>query len=143
MRFTPRAQEYNRIVEILESSEYDNAKDMAKALIKEMVEILAMRDTYAGVHVWQDGKKGVNYGPFYSEGDAEKFVQYLGGIGGKLGLVKLYSPGAMQANYEGKKGWTPWCLDPGCGHAPFTHSMAGPARGKCHLPTCPCEKYKK
>jgi hypothetical protein len=143
VRFTPRKQEYDAIVEILESPDFDSPQAMAKALLKEMVEILSMRDTFAGVHVWKDGTKGVNWGPFYSEADAEGYLKHLGGVGGRLGLVKLYSPGALKANDIGKKGWSPWCLDPDCGHAPFMHSMAGPARGECHLATCTCRKYKK
>jgi hypothetical protein len=143
MRYTPRAQEYNRIVEILESSDYADAKAMAKALLKEMVDILSMRDTFAGTHVWSDGRKGCNYGPFYSEGDAEKFVETLGGVGGKFHVVKLFAPGAAWANANGKKNWTPWCLHPDCGHAPYTHSMAGPSRGACQIPSCKCDKYKK
>lgn len=143
MRFTPRAQEYNKIVEILESSDYPDAKSMAKALINEMVEILSMRDVYAGTHTWKDGEKGLNYGPFYSEADIKSYLQHLGGLGGRFHVVKLYSPGALKANDIGKKGWSPWCLHPECGHAPFTHSMAAAARGACQLPTCPCTAYKK
>jgi hypothetical protein len=143
MRFTPRAQEYNKIVEILESPDYPDAKTMAKALLNEMVEILSMRDTFAGTHTWMDGARGLNYGPFYSEADIKTHLQHFAGIGGRFNVVKLYSPGAMKANDIGKKGWSPWCLDPNCGHAPFTHSMAGPSRGKCQLVTCQCNGYKK
>jgi hypothetical protein len=143
MRFTPRAQEYNRIVEILESSDYQDAKDMAKAILKETIDILSMRDTFAGTHTWQDGSRGLNYGPFYSEADIKSTLQHLAGVGGKFHAVKLYSPGAIVANDIGKKGWTPWCLHPECGHAPFMHSMAGPARGACQLATCTCDKYRK
>ncbi|MET9862005.1 hypothetical protein ABZY93_22360 [Streptomyces smyrnaeus] len=143
MRITPRAQEVNRVVEILESGDFDGPKDMAKALLKEMADILAMRDSFALAHTWVDGTKGLNYGPFGTEGDAKKFGERLGGVGRTAHVVPLSSPEALIANQDGKKGWAPWCTDPECGHAPFAHSMAAAARGECQVPGCPCAAYRK
>ncbi|AKY03738.1 hypothetical protein AVT26_gp56 [Streptomyces phage Lannister] len=143
MRITPRAQEVNAVVEILESGEFDGPKDMAKALIKEVAQILAMRDGYALAHTWQDGTAGLNFGPFGTEGDAAKFGERLGGVGGTAHVVKLASPEVLIANQDGKKGWTPFCLVEGCGHAPFAHSMAGTSRGACMVDGCECSTYRK
>ncbi|USH45894.1 hypothetical protein SEA_VIEENROSE_59 [Streptomyces phage VieEnRose] len=143
MRITPRAQEINRVTEILESGEYDGPKDMAKALLKEMADILAMRDSFVLAHTWADGSRGLNYGPFGTEGDAKKFGERLGGVGGTAHVVPLSSPEVLIANQDGKKSWTPWCVNEECGHAPFAHSMAAAARGECQVPGCPCTTYRK
>ncbi|QAY17737.1 hypothetical protein SEA_ASTEN_56 [Streptomyces phage Asten] len=143
MRITPRAQEVNAVVEVLESGEYDDAKSLAKALIKEVAQILAQRDGFALAHTWRDGTAGLNFGPFGTEGDAQKFGERLGGVGGTAHVVKLSSPEVLIANQDGKKGWTPFCLVEGCGHAPFTHSMAGTSRGACMVDGCECSTYRK
>lgn len=143
MRITPRAHEVGRVIEILESEEFDDAKAMAKAIIKEVADILAMRDSFALAHVWGDGSKGLNYGPFGTKGDAEKFGERLGGVGGTAHVVKLSSPEELLANQVGKKGWAPWCLDEGCGHAPFTHSQEAQTRGACIVSGCSCTAYRK
>lgn len=143
MRITPRAQEVNAVVELLESCEGDDPKAVAKALIKSVADILEMRDLWVLAHAWADGTRGLNYGPFGTEGDAKKFGERLGGIGGTAYVVPLSSPAVLLANQEGKKGWTPWCVVPECGHAPFTHSSEGTARGACMVPGCPCETYKR
>ncbi|AOQ27033.1 hypothetical protein SEA_GODPOWER_58 [Streptomyces phage Godpower] len=143
MRITPRAQEVNAVLEIMESDEFEDGKSMAKALIKEVAQILAQRDSFALAHTWQDGTAGLNFGPFGTEGDATKFGERLGGVGGTAHVVKLSSPEVLIANQDGKKGWTPFCLVEGCGHAPFAHSMAGTSRGACMVDGCECSTYRK
>ncbi|ANT41062.1 hypothetical protein BI024_gp58 [Streptomyces phage Nanodon] len=143
MRITPRAQEINAVVELLESDEFEDSKQAAKAIIKEVASILAMRDSFALAHIWQDGTAGLSYAPFGTEGDAKKFGERLGGVGGTAHVVKLVSPEALIANQDGKAGWTPFCLVDGCGHAPFTHSMAGTSRGACMVDGCECSTYRK
>jgi len=143
MRITPRAQEINDVVELLESCEGDDPKAVAKALIKGVADILAMRDSYVLAHTWGDGTRGLNWGPFGSEGDAKKFGEKLGGIGGTAYVVPLSSAEVLLANQNGKAGWTPWCVVPECGHAPFAHSSEGTARGACQVPTCNCGGYRK
>ncbi|GGK13044.1 hypothetical protein GCM10010124_01970 [Pilimelia terevasa] len=140
MRITPRKEEVSRVVAILESDGFTDADQMAKALIKEVADILAMRDWYALVHTWNSGERGLNWAPFASESEALRTAARVG-IGGRYGVVKLYSPGALVANHEGKKGWPGYCQT--CGHPPFTHSMAGNARGKCLLGTCDCTRLVK
>ncbi|MGW2539646.1 hypothetical protein ACWC5I_01895 [Kitasatospora sp. NPDC001574] len=127
---------------LLESENFDSADQMAKALLKEVGEILQMRDWVALVHTWKDGSRGLNFAPFGNESEAIAFADKIA-IGGTGRLVKLYSPGVMLANVSGKKGWKGYCLDADCGHAPANHSAVGAARGACHIPTCPCGHFQK
>ncbi|MGV9312621.1 hypothetical protein ACWDR0_10540 [Streptomyces sp. NPDC003691] len=126
---------------LLEDPTFESAGHLANAVIKEAGEIFQMRDWFALVHTWKDGHRGLNFGPFASEAEAKTFASKMG-FGGTGKIVKLYSPGAMLANIDGRKGWKGYCFDPDCGHAPFTHSAASAARGACHIPTCPCPKFR-
>ncbi|MFE3578166.1 hypothetical protein [Streptomyces vinaceus] len=142
MRLTPRKEEVSAIKAVLESPDFDNADQMAKAVIKEVGEVLQMRDWYALVHTWKDGSRGLNFGPFANEAEIKTFASKIA-IGGTGKVVKLYSPGVMLANVNGKKGWTGYCQDSDCGHAPANHSAVSAARGACHIPTCPCGQFRK
>ncbi|WP_327292484.1 hypothetical protein [Streptomyces sp. NBC_01198] len=141
MRITPRSEEIAAIVTILTSPGFDTPADMAKAILREAADIYGMRDTFALVHTWSDGTRGLNFGPFGAETEAKAFAGKLS-IGGTGHLVKLYSPGVMLANAEGRKGWKGYCFHPECGHAPFTHSSRGAARGECQLTGCPCDAWQ-
>lgn len=141
MRITPRKEEVAAVVALLEDDTFESATHLAKAVIKEVGEILQMRDWIALVHTWSDGTRGLNFAPFASEAEAKTFASKMA-FGGTGRLVKLNSPGAMLANTDGKKGWKGYCFHPECGHAPFTHSIASAARGACHIPTCPCTKFQ-
>ena len=66
MRLTPRKEEIDRVKAILESDDYATADQMAKALIKEVADMLWMRDWFALTHVNRDGTKGLNWAPFSS-----------------------------------------------------------------------------
>jgi hypothetical protein len=143
VRLTPRKEEIDRVKAILESDEYATADQMAKALIKEVAEMLWMRDWFALTHVNRDGTKGLNWAPFVSPIEALNTAEKVG-IGGRFTTVKLYSPGVLLANALGKKGWKGFCQAPGCGHAPFLHLQDGSARGACGVTSvCACRKYVK
>ncbi|NWF28221.1 hypothetical protein HW130_18435 [Streptomyces sp. PKU-EA00015] len=142
MRLTPRKEEVEAVKALLEDPTFESADQMAKAVIKQVGEILQMRDWVALVHTWKDGSRGLNWAPFGNEAEAKSFANKLS-IGGTCHLVKLYAPGIMLANVDGKKGWKGWCFHPECGHAPFTHSLASAARGACQIPTCPCGKFQQ
>ncbi|MEU9126611.1 hypothetical protein AB0D08_00615 [Kitasatospora sp. NPDC048540] len=140
MRLTPRKEEIEVVKDILEDPTFENADQMAKALIKEVADMLAMRDWFALVHTWTDGTRGLNFAPFGNEAEVKAFATKLS-IGGTGRLVKLYGPGPFIANIDGRKGWKGYCQHPECGHAPFTHSAVGNSKGQCHVPTCPCDKW--
>lgn len=143
MRITPRKQEVDEVEALLEGDQYDDSKAAAKGLFKTVADLMAMRDTWILVHTWSDGTRGLNYGPFGSESEAVKFGERLGGVGGTAVVVPLHSPGVLAAAQDGKKSWSPLCLDEDCGHAPFTHSMAGTSRAGCQIPGCTCSQYRK
>ncbi|WP_328742137.1 hypothetical protein OG436_13995 [Streptomyces caniferus] len=141
MRITPRKEEVAAVVALLEDPTFESADQLAKAIYKTAAELLQMRDLFALVHTWQDGHRGLNFGPFGSEAEMKTFASKMA-FGGTGKVVKLYSPGVMLANVDGKKGWKGYCFHPECGHAPFAHSAASAARGACQIPTCPCDKFR-
>ncbi|MFE4451462.1 hypothetical protein [Streptomyces sp. NPDC056796] len=143
MRITPRAHEVRRIVDLLEDPTFDSSEQMAKALMKEMADILQMRDMFAMTHTWADGHKGLNFGPFGSAAEAEAFGKKMA-FGGVGRVVPLTSSGVMLANHEGVKGGYPgYCYEPACGHAPWMHAIDGASRGECRDRACPCGKFVK
>ncbi|MFI0985048.1 hypothetical protein [Streptomyces exfoliatus] len=142
MRLTPRKEEVEAVKALLEDPTFESADQMAKAVIKEVASFLQMRDWTALVHTWADGRRGLNFAPFANESEARAFASKMA-FGGTGRPVRLSSPGVMLANADGKKGWKGYCLNPECGHAPFTHSAATAARGACQIPTCPCGRFEK
>ncbi|MFF7800208.1 hypothetical protein [Streptomyces olivaceus] len=142
MRITPRAYEVKKIVDILEDPTFDSPEQMAKAVIKEVGDMLQMRDMVVLVHTWADGTKGLNMGPFGAVAEAESFAKKMS-FGGTAKAVPITSSGILLANHDGKKSWPGYCWNPNCGHAPYNHAMDGSSRGKCHRVDCDCEKFVK
>lgn len=143
MRITPRAYEVKKIVDILEDPTFDSPEQMAKAVIKEVGDMLQMRDLYVLVHTWADGSKGLNMGPFGAVAEAESFAKKMS-FGGTGRIVPLTSSGILLANHDGKKdGWPGYCWNPECGHSPTNHAIDGASRGKCHRADCSCTKFVK
>ncbi|GGN40244.1 hypothetical protein FHR83_007079 [Actinoplanes campanulatus] len=143
MRFTPRAEEVKRVVGILESGDYDTPEQMAKALLKDMADLMAMRDWVALSHRFSKGQLGLNWGPFASVIDATSTGEKLGGLGGEFSVVTLNSTGRLLGNVSSRKGAKDFCQHPDCGHAGWAHLMDGSARGRCGLEVCPCDKFRK
>ncbi|MFG1602871.1 hypothetical protein [Actinoplanes sp. NPDC049265] len=143
VRLTPRKEEIDGVKTILESDDFTSADQMAKALIKEVAEMLWMRDWFALVHIGSAGKAGLNWAPFASPVEALNMAEKIA-IGGRFGTVKLFSPGVLLGNTLGKPNWKGFCRAEGCGHAPFLHLSDGNARGACGLASmCTCKKYTK
>ncbi|MFH8414395.1 hypothetical protein [Streptomyces collinus] len=143
MRITPRAYEVKKIVDILEDPTFDNPEQMAKAVIKEVGDMLQMRDLFVLVHIWEDGSKGLNMGPFGAAAEAESFAKKVS-LGGTGRIVPITSSGVILANHDGKKGgWPGYCWNPECGHSPNNHAIDGASRGKCHRADCDCSKFVK
>jgi hypothetical protein len=142
VKLTPRGAEVDAVVQLLENGSYATAEALAKDIIKTVADLLDLRDWFALTHRWQDGQRGVNWGPFASPIEALRVAGYVS-VGGQFGTVKLYSPAVLVGNAKGRKNTAGFCCDERCGHAPFTHSMAGPARGACLLATCACPKFTK
>ncbi|MEU4155724.1 hypothetical protein [Actinoplanes sp. NPDC026670] len=141
MRITPRKDEVQQVVDILESDKYKSGDDMAKALIKAIGDILAMRDWVALTHRFSAGQLGINWGPFGSEIEARAAAEKIA-LNGSFATVKLYSPGTLLANVTSSKR-KGWCQTAGCGHADWVHLVNGNSRAKCGLETCPCSQFTK
>jgi hypothetical protein len=141
MRLTPRKEEIKEVVATLESDQFDSADAMAKALIKQVADILWMRDWYVlGTKFSEDSTFWLPYGPFASESEAESVFKKYGAGGKYARTVKIYSPGRLVAYTTGKQGWPGYCA--GCGCDPSWHLQDGSSRGKCVQ--CPdCSKFKK
>ncbi|MEU8327341.1 hypothetical protein [Micromonospora sp. NPDC048839] len=139
MRLTPRKEEIQVVKDILESDEYANADQMAKALIKAVADALWMRDWYGvGTKFREDDPFWLPYGPFASESEALQTVNKYGS-GVVARTTKLYSPGRLVAFHEGKD-WPGYCRT--CKHDATWHMQDGSSRGKCV--SCPaCKKFKK
>ncbi|MET8111218.1 hypothetical protein [Streptomyces prasinus] len=143
MRITPRSHEIKKIVDLLEDPTFDNAEQLAKAVIKEAAEMIQMRDLFVLVHIWEDGTKGLNLGPFGAVAEAESFAKKVS-LGGAGRIVPLTSSGIILANATGKQdGWPGYCWNPECGHSPTNHAIEGASRGKCHRAECSCSKFLK
>lgn len=143
MRFTPRKEEIERIVSILESDDYDSGESMAKALLLEIVDMLWFRDW------WVLASRGSDYqvvfGPFASEAEARAVGQKWQGVlmpGDPMGwgVVQVHGLGGTAEERAG--GGFGYCSAEDCGHPAYGHSMAGTSRGKCLL--CKgCSKYEQ
>jgi hypothetical protein len=143
LRITPRSHEIQKVVDLLEDPTFDSPEQMAKAVIKEVGDMLQMRDLFALVHTWADGSRGLNFAPFGSVAEAESFAKKVS-IGGTGRVVPLTSSGIILANVEGKQdGWPGYCWNPECGHSPNNHAIVGSSRGKCHMTMCNCDKFVK
>ncbi|AXH70263.1 hypothetical protein SEA_HAIZUM_59 [Streptomyces phage Haizum] len=142
MRITPRAYEIQKVVDILEDPTFESPEQMAKAVIKEVGDMLQMRDLFVLTHTWESGHKGLNMGPFGSTAEAEAFAKKMS-FGGTGKVIPLTSSGIILANHDGKKSWPGYCWDPKCGHSPINHAIDGSSRGKCHIATCNCSKFVK
>lgn len=140
MRFTPRSSEYKALALLLESGEYDNATQLAKAVVNEVADLLWMRDWYAVSH--RGGILNVDYGPFASEAQAKAFcTKELAGQGGVGHIVRLTSPGQLYARINGHSDWEGFCKS--CHCPKYDHHHDGQALGKCGTSSCPCKKFKK
>ncbi|MEU9605418.1 hypothetical protein [Streptomyces sp. NPDC048057] len=142
MRITARAHEVKKVVDILEDPTFSGPEQMAKALIKEVGDMIQMRDLFVLVHTWADGSKGLNMGPFGAVAEAESFAKKVG-LGGTGRVVPITSSGVLLADCDGKTGWPGYCWNPECGHSPTNHAMDGSSRGKCHRADCDCGKFVK
>ncbi|MFY1620015.1 hypothetical protein [Micromonospora sp. WMMD736] len=132
MRFTPRKEEVQPVIDLLESDDFDSAEDMAKALIREVVDMLWFRDWYVlGVST---GDGSLAFGPFASEPEAKALgTKWQGSLlpsdPARWGVVKVRGLGGTVDERAG--GGFGFCTTEGCGHPAYAHSMEGSARGYC------------
>lgn len=143
MNITPRTSEVDAVVELLESSEYDDAKSLAKDIIKRVWSELEKRDFYAALYRYGSGEPTISYGPFSGEGEATRFLKGLGlPKPARLLELKLYSV-ATQLNQDAtnkKAADLKWCTD--CHHPVYTHQVKG-FGSKCSVGWCSCMNMKE
>lgn len=82
MRIDPRKSEWQPVVDLLESGEFDGPIPLAKAIVKQAYETLLDRDWFLTVvKLHKDGDQHplqIAYGLFASEAEAHKVGQSLG-----------------------------------------------------------------
>ena len=141
MKLTPRAPEVKAITEILTSDAYATPEAMAKAVIKEVAEILAMRETWYAL-VIKGGAKAVNFGPYSSDAEVKQVAAKVAGAGGEFHIARIGGGGLLAARLEGynKRKWVNFCAT--CGHAKDLHLTDGNSRARCAL-ECGCPVYRE
>ncbi|MFY1686315.1 hypothetical protein [Plantactinospora sp. WMMB782] len=133
MRLTPRGEEVREVVATLESDDFDTPEDMAKALIKQVADLLWFRTWYVlGVRRGE----GAAFGPFSSEAEAKTYgKKYEGALipPDDWGVVPVYGMGQVATNEAGGRpgGGYGYCATDGCGCPAYAHAQEGTSRGKC------------
>lgn len=115
---TPRKNEIDTVVAILESDSYDTPEAMSKALIKAVVAELEKRDTWvAGVGYPNEGP-WMPVGPFWGKADAHKFSERAHTKGQVSQYGILVGPSSL---YEDVPDQAPDCT---CGHHRSIHTTS-------------------
>lgn len=136
---TPRKDEVRRVVEILESSDFETGEAMAKAIIKETYQILLERSWFA--LLWRTNTAtgrdlSLSWGPFTSATEAERFAKKLE-IGGTARALPLSSVAMMEAHVaRTARGKAKNC--PNCDHPIGTH-LHERRMGHCMVRGCKCK----
>lgn len=137
MRVTPRAAEVKAIVELLESSDFDSADDLAKAILKRTADLFAERDWYAWV--WRENPGSflqLAWGPYSSENEAKKASARVG-LRGQFMTLPLYSTAALTNRLASDH--PPSQLCKGCNHQHVSHQHPK-IQPKCAVRGCKCRK---
>lgn len=131
-----------RVLEVLESADFESGEDMAKAVIKTVHSLFEEREWTA--LAWRDKPDGSSlslaWGPFTSETEATRFVNRLE-VGGVAQVVPLYSIAMMQAHVaQTAAGKAKNC--PNCDHPVGTH-LHERKQGHCMVQRCKCKSLTK
>ena len=118
---TRSKDEVARIVALLESDEYDNAEQLAYAVLKEATEVIAAR----GMWVVRPSNAPVWWGPYWTVTQAQKAwetqIGPLAGAGGR-GEVGWVSPWPETPPPQEESGMRERCA---CGHIRAYHTNVG------------------
>lgn len=147
---TPRKNEVDLVVEAMESEEFEDAKAVAKSIVKGLYNEWRRREWYVIAHKFgKNDPTTVLYGMEPTQRSAEKFAEGMGtGIGM---IVKVYPVGALEDRIElmHQEEWARRrhpCAN--CGHNLEHHGVIGfkgrpikfPAGKACTL-TCKCREF--
>lgn len=118
MAITPRKHETDAVVEILESGAFDDPGQMAAAIVKRVAQLIQERDGKDGVGLYLVVLEGAPFGPFYTAGDAERWVaEAWEGLRLRGRVLRLWTPTtyALVGKHENRAAVC------GCGHAKEQH----------------------
>lgn len=139
----PRKDEIRRVVELLESPDFESADEMAKEMIKLCLDLFEERE-WAAI-LWRDEKvtgkdSFLSWGPFSSTTEAERWIKRLD-IGGVARALPLSSIAMMDSHIATtNKGKAKNC--PNCQHPVGTH-MHERKQGYCMVAKCKCKTLTK
>lgn len=135
MKLTPRKDEIKAVVDVLESDGYDNADQMARAVIKVVAEALGQREWYAYAHRFKVGQTPMLWGPLSSDKEVEKLARTIG-LDGDHRSMKMYSPAAIvERMSKDSEGASQFCAS--CGHPKGAHQHPKQS-GMCAVRSCSC-----
>ena len=138
MKLTPRGNEVKAVVSLLESDEFETPEAMAKAIIKEIADLLSQRDFYAWVYRESPDAFYLPWGPFTSESEAKKFAaKYVMAMKGQHMILKLYSTAELTEQMGKHKLPDYFCTS--CNHQLISHEHPK-IQPKCAVRGCKCRK---
>lgn len=138
MALSPRRDEVQSIVALLESEDFESADELAKAILKEVAALLSKRDAYGvAIGLPSDGPQ-LCHGPYYSILDAKRIVREVEA----RGLVAFIAPllGAGNALREEEESHGKRCT---CGHPKELHGMSITPRAVTTLGCCVYKRREK
>lgn len=145
MALTPRRNEIAAVVSILESDEFDSPEEMARGIVKAVVEELSKRNGYGvGIGLRSDNLR-IAHGPMYSILEAKRVVKEAEA----RGLVAFIAPllGAASALRDDEEAKAKRCV---CGHPQVLHGSAIKPKAVTSIgcgvylkdrSKCPCKGY--
>jgi len=139
MKLTPRKDEINAVIAVLEDPGHKDAQAMARAVIKTVAEALSQREWW--LYAWRDGPGPVlAWGPFASEKDTEVFAGKVA-LKGEHRAIPVYSPYALMERMDKQdKGIQRYCTT--CNHPLGTHQHDRRG-GRCAVRGCDCKQIAK
>jgi hypothetical protein len=133
MRLIPLLDEVAWIASIL-NRQHPSAEAAAKVVIKEVAELLWLRDWYVLTVTWTEDVDGVPqvrvvvFGPYASEAEARQHAGDFKSPEFRVGVLPMRGLGKPEERPGGGFGY---CCADGCGHPAWAHQAAGIRRGKC------------
>jgi len=100
MGITPRKDEVEGVVSLLESDEFDDAGEMAKAIIKLVADVLSQRTTHGVAVGMPGGKPALAIGPCYSVRDARSIAKDAQEAGMEARIARLSGDGQHQGRTD-------------------------------------------
>lgn len=145
MSISPRKNEIDAAITVLQSEEYETPEQMARALVKSISAELSKRDAFGvGIGLRTDNLR-LAHGPYYTQLEAKRVVREAEA----RGLVAFIAPllGASNALREEEEAMNKRCV---CGHPPQLHGSAIKPKAVTtigcgvykHNVKCPCKGYE-